>query len=110
MEKEKDCQCGCNHEHAHDHECCHDHEEGFDTIVLTLDDDSEMECIILGTFDYKEKSYIALLPSNEEDDEEVFIYEFEELDEGEVDLKVIEDDSLFDEVSKKFEDLFLEEE
>lgn len=127
MEKENKT-CGCGHDHDHDHkegECCgkhehdhehecgcgHDHEtEEFDTMVLTLDDDTELECIVLGTFDYKDKSYIALLPTHKEDGEEVFIYEFTELNDEEIDLRIIEDDDLFEEVSKEFEELFIEEE
>lgn len=127
MENEKTCGCGNNHEHNHNHECgcghdhnhdhdhecgCgHDHEsEEFDTIILTLDDDSELECIVIGTFDFEEKSYMALLPSNEADGDEVFLYEFEEINEEEIDLKVIEDDATFEKVSNEFEELFMEEE
>lgn len=111
-EHKHDHDCGCDHEHKENHECgCgHDHEEEFDTMVLTLDDDSELECFVIGTFEYKEASYIALLPTNEEDGDEVFIYEFSEINEEEIDLKVIEDDKLFEEVSNEFEGLFLEEE
>lgn len=109
-----ECCGGHNHEHHdHDHECgCgHDHEaEEFDTMVLTLDDDSEMECFVIGSFEVEDKNYIALLPTNEDDGDEVFLYEYEELNDKEIDLKVIEDDAEFEKVSKEFEDLFLEEE
>ena len=43
--------------------CCgHDHEEDMEmeVITLTLDDDSELECAVLGIFDVDEKNYIAL--------------------------------------------------
>lgn len=108
-----ECGCGHDHEHKHDHECgCgHDHEaEEFDTMVLTLDDNSEMECFVIGSFEFENKEYIALLPTNEEDGDEVFLYEYEEVNEKEIDLKVIEDDQEFEKVSEKFEELFLEEE
>ena len=55
-----ECGCGCGHEHDHDHEdcCCED----ADMIYLTLDDDTELECQILGVFEVGEQEYIALLP------------------------------------------------
>ncbi|WP_039856657.1 DUF1292 domain-containing protein [Peptoniphilus sp. oral taxon 386] len=103
-EKKNGC-CCCGHDHEHEHEA-----EEFETIVLTLDDDSELECVILGIFDYEERSYIALLPANEEDGEEILIYDFKELENEEVELNVIEDEELFNKVSKEFEALYVEEE
>lgn len=35
------------------------------TVTLTLDDDSTVECAIVGIFDAAEKEYIALLPLDE---------------------------------------------
>ncbi|RVU55190.1 DUF1292 domain-containing protein [Anaerosphaera multitolerans] len=110
----------CNHEHDHnhnhDHSCCeHNHDdnhidEEFETIVLTLEDDTELECIILGIFDYEDRSYIALVPAEDEEGDEVLLYDFVELDNNEIELNVIEDERLFDEVSEEFENLFLEKE
>ena len=46
-------------------------------ITLTLDDDSEVDCAILAIFPVNGKDYIALLPlDEEEDDDEVLIYRF----------------------------------
>ena len=40
--------CGCGHDHEHDHE----HEEmELETMFLTLEDDTELECGILGVFE-----------------------------------------------------------
>lgn len=123
--KNKDCECnhnhdnedcGCNHDHEHgecgcnhDHEDCgcgHDHEhehEGYQTIYLTLDDDSELNCHVLGTFEVEEKSYIALLP---EEEERVLLYEYNELEEGQIELKNIESEEEFEYVSEAFNELF----
>ncbi len=104
--------CGCNGDNEsmemHDHECScgHDHEE-YQTIHLTLDDGTEMECIVIGTYDIDEQGYIALV---EEDDDQVMIYKFEELDDESIDLINIEDDEEFDLASQAFFELFVDDE
>ncbi len=99
--------------HGHHGHCGeHDHDHGGDCgcgeemhmITLTLDDDTEMECGVIGMFDIEENSYIALLA----DDEEVLLYRFEEVDEESIDLINIDDDAEFEEVSKVFYELFEE--
>ena len=45
------CDCGCGHDH--------EHEDGYQTITLTLEDDSEMVCIVLGIFECEDQEYIA---------------------------------------------------
>ena len=104
---EKNCGCGCGHDHDHDME---ELNEELDTITLTLDDDTELQCSILGVFDVEgieDKEYIALLP---EDDETVLIYQYMELENDEIELLTIEDDDEFDKVSAAFDSLFDEEE
>ena len=94
-EKEiKDCGCG----HDHDEEL----EEEYDVMVITLDDGKEMECAVLGVFDLDDKDYIALVPVNEEDGEDAFIYKYTEIDGENVDLQVIEDEAEFDKVAAEF--------
>ena len=80
-EHDENCDCGCGHDHE---------EEGYETITLTLDDDSEMVCIVLGIFECDENEYIALLPENEEDGEDVFIYKYKEIDYDEGERDIIE--------------------
>lgn len=87
-----------NHDHSHDHE--HEH------ITLTLDDGSEIECHVLGTFEVDDIEYIALLPIGEE---EVFLYRYTEDEDG-IELINIEDDEEFDIVSEAFYALFGDEE
>ena len=93
--------CGCGHDHEHDHE----HEEmELETMFLTLEDDTELECGILGVFEVegmKGKEFIAL-PL---EDETVLLYEYQE-NGDDVELSVIEDDDDFEKVSNTFYDLF----
>ena len=44
-----DC-CGCGHNHMHDY------------ITLSLDDGTELQCIVLDIFTVDDKDYIALQP------------------------------------------------
>ncbi len=100
-EHDENCDCGCDHDHE---------EEGYETITLTLDDDSEMVCIVLGIFECEGNDYIALLPEDEEDGEDVFIYKYKEVNEEEVELDVIESEEEFEKASKTFEEIFDDEE
>ena len=63
----------------------HDDEfEGRDTVTLTLDDDSELECIVLNIFKGGDREYIALLPLDENGDNtdgQIYLYRF--IDNGE---------------------------
>jgi len=115
-EEKKDCCCGNEeqeHKHdgrGHDHDhgdcgCGHDHEHQM--IHLTLDDGSDLNCFVLGTFEVEEKSYIALLP---EDDEKVLLYQYEEVAEDEIELINIESEEEFEAVSKIFNEIFVSEE
>lgn len=90
--------CGCGHDH--------DHEE-MDVIYLTLDDDSELECGVIGIFEVEDKEYIALLPIGEE---EVLLYEYKDLGEEDFDLLPIEDEEEFELVSEAFYALYSDEE
>lgn len=112
MSDENKC-CG-NHDHDHEEGCCgnHDHNrehEGMEvpTMVLTMDDDSELECYVLGIFEAEAKEYIALLPIGEED---VYLYRYTEEGDDEVVLDIIEDDAEYDRVSEVFMKLSEEEE
>ena len=101
-----DCNCGHDHSNSHDCDCGHDHGEEQRTVTLTMEDDSEVECVILGTFDVDEKEYIALMPM---DSDEVFIYNFVTLEDGEIKLSLIEDDDEFQTVSDAFYEVFADE-
>lgn len=104
-EHNHDCECGCGCGCEHDHE----HEEM--TVTLTLDDGSELECVVLTIFPVEENQYIALLPIDEAEGEEgeVYLYRFNELEDGELELLNIEDDDEYEKVADAF-DQFLDEE
>ena len=98
------CGCGCGHDHEHEEDVM-----DLETMFLTLDDDTEMECGILGVFEVEGlegKEYIALLPL---EDEPVLLYEYKEVGD-EIKLNVIEDDDEFDKVSNAFYDMYEDEE
>ncbi|WFA09391.1 DUF1292 domain-containing protein [Tissierella sp. Yu-01] len=91
-----------NDKHVHDENCNHDHED-MDIIYLTLEDDSELECEVIGIFEVEDKSYIALIPIG---DEEVLLYGYKELENEEFDLLSIEDEEEFELVSEAFYALY----
>lgn len=77
--------------------------ESKDFITLEFDDETELECEILGIFDANEKEYIALIPEDDSDD--VYIYGYREVDEDEFELLDIEDDEEFKKAVEVFEEL-----
>ena len=95
-----------NDNHIHDENCSHDHDH-VDIIYLTLEDDSELECEIIGIFEVEDKEYIALIPINED---EVLLYEYKELEDDEFDLLLIEDEEEFQIVSEAFYALYSDDE
>lgn len=77
------------------------------TVVLTLDDDTELECAILGTFDCNESEYIALFPQGDNDfarDGQVFLYRYiVPEDGGDPELENILDDTEYEQVSDAYD-------
>lgn len=100
--------CDCNHDHEHGACDCGNYDE-MDIIHLTLEDDSELECSILGTFEVADKEYIALVPLDSEEAyaDQVLLYRYEEDEDGIV-LINIEDEEEFDKVIEAFYMLFEE--
>ena len=96
----KDCDCGCqdNNEEA--------------TVTLTLDDGTELECAVLAIFPAGDKQYIALVPLEEADEEEgdVYLYRFQEFENGEIQLDNIVDDAEYEVVADAFDELLDSEE
>ena len=82
--------------------------EEADYITLQFDDGEDVECEILGVFDYEGNDYIALLPDDGTDD--VYIYGYKEINDEEFELIDIEDDELFEKVVDEFDKLMAEEE
>lgn len=80
-----------------------------ETVTLTLDDDTEVECAIIATFPVGDKEYIALLPlgGEEEENGEVFIYRYfaPKDDDSEPGLENIEDDDEYEAAADAFDEL-----
>jgi len=75
--------------------------EEADFITLEFDDGAEIECEIMGVFDYEDKEYIALIPNDGTDD--IYIYGYKEVGEDEFELVDIEDDAEFEKVVAEFD-------
>ena len=82
--------------------------EETDVITLEFDDGAEIECEIMGVFDFNGKEYIALIPDDGTDD--VYIYGYKEVGEDEFELIDIEDDGEFEAVVAEFDKIMMEEE
>ena len=76
-------------------------------ITLEFEDDTKVDCEVMGIFDYEDKDYIALIPDDGTDD--VYIYGYQEYDDGSFELEDIEDDELFAKVAAEFESIMNDE-
>lgn len=94
-----DCGCGCG---------CGDHEE--EIMTITLEDGTEVECAIIAIFPVEDKDYIALLPLENQEDGEVYLYGFEEYEDGTFELLSIESDEEYEGVTKAFDEILDEAE
>ena len=81
--------------------------EESDMITLEFEDGQEVECEIMGVFDFNGKEYIALIPDDGTDD--VYIYGYKEVGEDEFELIDIEDDAEFEAVVAEFDSIMDEQ-
>ena len=80
--------------------------ESYTTVELTLDNDEIIECAILTVYEAAGKEYIALLPldeNGENEDGEVYLYRFEEVD-GQPSLSNIESDDEYEAAADAFDE------
>lgn len=82
------------------------------TVTLTLDDGTELECVVLTIFPAGDKEYIALLPmeGDEAEEGEVYLYRYTEDADGAPNLENIEDDDEYEIVADAFDELLDEQE
>ena len=76
------------------------------TITLTMEDDTEVECAILTIFPVGIKEYIALLPLDENGQNqngEVYLYTFERTESGDPVLANIESDEEYNQAAIAFD-------
>lgn len=78
-----------------------------DTVTLTLDDEEEVECAVIAIYPVDGRDYIALLPLEGEsaDTGEVYLYRYEEDEEGNPNLSNIEDDDEYENAADAFDEL-----
>ena len=104
----EDADCGCDFDEFDD-ECgcgCSNHDE--EILTITLEDGREVDCAVIAIFPVEEKDYIALLPlDGNEEEGEVFLYEFKENKEG-IQLLSIESDKEYEAVTKAFDEILEE--
>ncbi len=76
------------------------------TVTLTLDDGTEIECVVL-TILRPANDYIALLPMEgaEAEEGEVYLYRYSESEDGQPNLENIEDDDEYEIVADAFDEL-----
>lgn len=77
--------------------------ESAEFITLEYEDGTSERCEVLGVFDVEEKQYVALAP--EEDETSVYLYGYNEHEDGTFSLADIEDDEEFAAVSEMYESL-----
>lgn len=97
--------CGSGHHHGHEHGE-DDHEHDHAKIYLETEDGEELECDVLGIFEFEGQEYIAIIPV---DDETAYLYRYSEVDE-EPALNQIESDEEYARVSDYFMELVEDEE
>ena len=78
------------------------------TVTLTLDDDTELECAVLAIFPAGQKKYIALLPldeNGENQDGGVYLYRFSQEEGQQPQLENILDDEEYEIAADAFDEL-----
>ena len=82
------------------------------TVTLTLDDGTDLECVVLTIFEAADREYIARLPldGNEAEDGEVYLYRYTEDANGNPDIQNIESDEEYEIVADAFDELLDTEE
>ncbi|MBR3245889.1 MAG: DUF1292 domain-containing protein [Parasporobacterium sp.] len=73
-------------------------------ITLEFDDGENVVCEPMFVFDFEDQDYIALVPVDE-NDEDVYLYLYNEYENGDFEFLDIEDDDQFDRVVAEFERL-----
>ena len=76
------------------------------TVTLTLEDDSELECVVLTTLEADGRQYMALLPitdEGEEEEGEVYLYRYTQSEEGLPVLENIETDEEYEAAAEAFD-------
>ncbi len=84
-----------------------------DKVTFTLDDGTEVSCDVIAIFPAGDAEYIALLPDAPlpgYEENEVFLYRYEEGEDDEISLIEIEDDEEYEIAADAFDELLDNEE
>ncbi len=84
-----------------------DEVESPEFITLDYEDGTSERCEVLGIFECGEREYVALVPAS--DDDSVYLYGYDEHDDGSFSLVDIDDDDEFEAVSAAYESLMEDE-
>ncbi len=81
-------------------------------VTLSLDDGTEAECVVVTILEADGRDYIVLLPAEgaEADEGEVFLYRYEEDEDGNPSLSNIENDEEYEIVADAFDEWLDEQE
>ncbi len=81
-------------------------------VTLSLDDGTDVECVVVTIFEAGNREYIALLPTEGEASEEgeVYLYRYAEDEEGNPSLDSIESDDEYEIVADAFDEWLDEQE
>lgn len=81
-------------------------------VTLELDDDTELECQVVMIFEVNDRDYIALLPTEGEEYEngEVYLYRYDEDEEGNPSLDNIASEEEYEMVADAFDEILDDEE
>ena len=82
-------------------------EEEEDIITLEFDDDTAVDCYVMGTFELNDKEYIALAPDDGTDD--VYIYGYKQMSDDEFEILEIESEEEFDAAAAEFDAIMAEQ-
>lgn len=86
-------------------------DENKSTVTITLEDNTEIECVVLSIFEAGERNYIAVLPEEENEEEsQVYLYRYEEDNDGSPILSNIETDEEYEIAADTFDEILDEEE
>lgn len=100
-------------EHTHDADCGHEMNDEDLIVTLTLDDDEEVNCAVICIYTVKEQEYVALLPLNENGEENedghVYLYKYAEED-GQPIIDNIETDEEYEAAADAFDEWLDEQE
>ena len=85
-------------------------EEEITTLTLTDENGEDIEFEYLDCIEYQGKEYLALLPTNEEESNQIVILEIQPVDEEQENYVAVEDEAVLDGVytifKERFQDVF----